>query len=140
MFWILTSYPIHGCKNFLSFCSLPFNFVDSLFFCEEMFEFKVTLFVDFCCCLCFWYHVQKNYCQDQYQGDYSQIFFYQFYGSGAYIWAFGSFWIIFLWDCGPVLLCCMCVFSFLSIICWINCPFHNRYSWIPCWICIDCVC
>lgn len=44
---------------FFLFCGWCFHFADDFFCCARVFWFDVVLLVNFCFCLCSWYHTSK---------------------------------------------------------------------------------
>ena len=50
---ILDSNPFSGILLAVLFHGLPFHFVDSVFWCTEVFKFNSSIFLFFLCCLCF---------------------------------------------------------------------------------------
>ena len=74
-------------KCFFFLYMVPFHFVDLFFFffffllCRCLLnEVPIIYF-----CICFWYHIQKNHFQDQYQGAFSLSFLLGFNGFKSYI-------------------------------------------------------
>ena len=63
VFWILTPYQVCDLQTFSPTQYVAFTFYWLFLCCAEAFYFDIAPLVNFFfCCLCFWYHIQKNHC------------------------------------------------------------------------------
>ena len=123
-----------ACKYFLSFCSLPFHFVNYFICCAKAFWFDVVPLVYFCfCCLSFLWDIQKIISK-------ANIRFFPRFSSSSFtvlVLTFRSlihFEFIFVYgrDRGPIFSFCIWISSFLSTIYLTGRCFSIVSSWCPC--------